>query len=162
MTPQQIEFLQRAIIQQQKFDQIAAEMGMPRPQVSQWWEELKVQREELAAIRKIGVSKGFDNSNIQAFINWYKEAEKKCYYCDLTEEQMAALWEKDPELTKRFRGEKLEIDRKKPNVEYAIDPENLVLCCYWCNNAKTDTFTEEEFKEVGQVFKSIWQKRLNQ
>ncbi len=33
---------------------------------------------------------------------------------------------------------------------------NVVLACYWCNNAKTDTFTYEEFKEVGKVFANIW------
>ncbi len=162
MTSQQTEFLQRAILQQQKFDQIATEMGVPRPQVSLWWEELKEEREELAAIRSTGISKGFDNATIQEFINWYKAAEKKCHYCDLTEEQMKVLWEKTPKLTKRSRGKKLEIDRKDPNPAYTSDGNNLVLCCYWCNNAKTDTFTEEEFKEVGQVFKSIWQKRLKQ
>jgi 5-methylcytosine-specific restriction endonuclease McrA len=53
----------------------------------------------------------------------------------------------------------LELERKKPNESYD-NTDNLVLCCYWCNNAKTDEFTEEEFKEIGKVIGKIWQTRL--
>ena len=27
--------------------------------------------------------------------------------------------------------------------------DNCVLACYWCNNAKTDAFTDKEFKPIG-------------
>jgi 5-methylcytosine-specific restriction endonuclease McrA len=56
-------------------------------------------------------------------------------------------------------GRKLELDRKDPDLTYE-NLNNLVLACYWCNNAKTDTFTNEEFMKVGEAFKAIWQKRL--
>jgi hypothetical protein len=52
-----------------------------------------------------------------------------------------------------------ELDRKEPNQSYD-NIDNLVFACYWCNNAKTDTFTADEFKEVGKVFSLIWQKKL--
>ena len=56
----------------------------------------------------------------------------------------------------------MEIDRKGNNVienkrEYT--PENCVLACALCNMAKSDKFTEEEFKRVGKVIREIWQKR---
>ena len=52
----------------------------------------------------------------------------------------------------------MEVDRKKPNEEYHI--KNLALCCYWCNNAKTDEFSEEDFKVIGSVIRIVWNKRL--
>ena len=63
--------------------------------------------------------------------------------------------------TKRIatRGRKLELDRKQPELEYK-DFDNIVFACYWCNNTKTDIFTEEEFKKVGEVFNEIWKDRL--
>jgi len=60
---------------------------------------------------------------------------------------------------KTERGWNLEIDRKNSNFEYT--PENCVMACYWCNNAKTDEFTYEEFKIIGQGISSVWKQRLN-
>lgn len=34
------------------------------------------------------------------------------------------------------------------------------MSCYWCNNAKTDEFTFEEFEEIGKSFGLVWNKRL--
>ena len=39
--------------------------------------------------------------------------------------------------------------------------EKLKTFPYWCNNAKTDTFTEGEFLNVVQVLKTILEQRLN-
>lgn len=39
------------------------------------------------------------------------------------------------------------------------DIENCVLACAVCNNAKSDKFTYEEFKRLGDVIKEIWQQR---
>ena len=33
------------------------------------------------------------------------------------------------------------------------------MTCAVCNNAKSDKFTYEEFKRVGDVIKEIWQQR---
>ena len=96
------------------------------------------------------------------FYTWYLSHEPKCYYCDITETQIKLLIDSERLTTKRLstRGRKLELDRKEPNMEYD-NFKNIVFACYWCNNAKTDTFTEEEFLEVGKVFKTIWKQRLN-
>jgi hypothetical protein len=58
------------------------------------------------------------------------------------------------------RGRTLEIDRKIADESYS-NIANLTYSCYWCNNAKTDTFTEEEFKIIGQAIGSVWKQRLN-
>jgi len=82
-----------------------------------------------------------------------------CHYSGISYEKIDQLCKKDPELTKRGRGRKLELERLEPNEKYS-NLGNLVFSCYWCNNAKTDTFTEEEFKKVGAVIKGIWEERL--
>lgn len=90
----------------------------------------------------------------------FVESKKECEYCQITEEKVKGLIEKQ-ELNKKkdTRGWSLEIDRKYPNYEYT--KENCVWCCYWCNNAKTDEFSYDEFKKIGAVIKTIWNVRLN-
>jgi hypothetical protein len=159
MTEQQAEFLKLAVIEQKTYEEIGITLNVPRSELSKWWEELKTEREALALLRDVWKRK-FTEMDFWHFKQCMETTPNKCHYCDITEEQIDAMWQKYPELTKRTRGRKLEIDRKKPNEAYD-NKENLVLCCYWCNNAKTDTFTEEEFLKVGQVINQIWQKRFS-
>ena len=82
-----------------------------------------------------------------------------CFYCHITVGDINELIDKEKIFKKReTRGFSMEIDRKDPNKEYS--KENVVLCCYWCNNAKTDEFTETEFKTIASEIKEVWQKRL--
>ncbi len=93
---------------------------------------------------------------------WYTSSEKKCHYCSLSEVDLDALRVMPDYVNKRFpqRGKVLEIDRKVSTLSY-LNIDNLVLSCYWCNNAKTDTFTENEFLAIGKIINKIWSKRLN-
>jgi 5-methylcytosine-specific restriction endonuclease McrA len=85
--------------------------------------------------------------------------EEHCHYCNLTNDMVDKLVDAEQMFKKQdTRGWSLEIDRKDSNLEYTFD--NTVMCCYWCNNAKTDEFTEEEFRKVGEEIKQIWKKRL--
>ena len=94
------------------------------------------------------------------FRDWYIKQPQKCCYCGITEPEIEELITEGELTTKRLatRGWHLEIERKAPNEKYD-NFSNLALACYWCNNAKTDTFTEEEFKQVGNIFAKIWQTR---
>lgn len=96
-----------------------------------------------------------------AFQSWLTSQDKKCFYCGITEEQIQKLLDRNLLTTKRLatRGRKLELDRKQSELSYD-NLDNIVLSCYWCNNAKTDTFTHEEFLEIGKAFSKIWQQRL--
>jgi 5-methylcytosine-specific restriction endonuclease McrA len=93
---------------------------------------------------------------------WYTNTEKKCKYCRLSEQDLDSLHNQHNHINKRYpkRGKVLEIDRKNSTLSYLII-DNLVLACYWCNNAKTDTFTELEFLKIGKVINKIWSDRLN-
>ena len=56
------------------------------------------------------------------------------------------------------RGKRLELDRVNPNLPYD-NLDNIVWCCYWCNNAKSNFFTNDEFlpiaNAIGNVLRNI-------
>jgi len=83
-----------------------------------------------------------------------------CSYCGISLDQIKALGENKKLNNKRSdtRGYTLEIDRMLPNLEYSKD--NCCMACYWCNNAKTDEFSPEEFKPIARGINKIWNKRL--
>ncbi|MFD1874339.1 hypothetical protein [Hymenobacter bucti] len=74
-----------------------------------------------------------------------------CAYCKLTQAQFETLRQAEQIQTKRLRtrGTSFEIDCKIPELGYTEG--NLAVCCYWCNNAKTDEFTAAEFQPVADA-----------
>lgn len=103
----------------------------------------------------------FTSEQLYCLFQWWENTPKICYYCSLPENALEELHKQPNHINKRYpkRGKSLEIDRKRSHLSYS-NIENLVLACYWCNNAKTDTFTEEEFSRIGEVIKGIWETRL--
>lgn len=83
---------------------------------------------------------------------------KICHYCKITIEEIHKLANQKKLYKKNYRGWTLEIDRKNSNFEYSKD--NCVMACYWCNNAKTDEFTDKEFHALGEALRKIWDERL--
>lgn len=94
------------------------------------------------------------------FLDWYaKNLKLGCYYCGLEIETQIKLIEKGKLKSNRFfkhkfkttsgkdkfgtRGKSFEVDRKKPKGPYSKD--NCVLCCYFCNNDKSDVFVSEDY-----------------
>lgn len=101
-------------------------------------------------------SHSFDDFKI-----WYQNQDQKCIYCGLSADDSKRIYKNYPEATRGGRrGRRLELDRKIPNKSYGAPLENLVLACYWCNNAKTNYFTYEEFLPVGKIIGEIQHKRL--
>lgn len=101
------------------------------------------------------IRKGFNGFNdFKDFLDWYNSEEKICKYCGLTEEEsqkivMTSILKSNrfPENGKigqgKSRGVWLEVDRLEPKGQYSR--ENAVLCCYFCNNDKSDVFSGEEY-----------------
>lgn len=87
--------------------------------------------------------------------------DRECYFCKIKESEIQTLYMAGQLLTKRLgtRGFKMEVDQRNPNNGYVEG--NIALCCYWCNNAKTDEFSEEEFTPVGRMIGNILRNRLN-
>lgn len=95
------------------------------------------------------------------FEQWYMDQLQECYYCALTQRESAILFESFPEATREGRrGRNLELDRKNPTISYGETLENLVLACYWCNNAKTNYFTADEFGSIGLSIGRVNRRRL--
>lgn len=97
-------------------------------------------------------------SDFSDFLNWYNDNVKdnKCHYCNLSEWESQKLIHLGLLKSKRFpfnglfsqgvnRGYWLEIDRKDPNGIYSR--ENCVPTCYFCNNDKSDVFTDTEYQD---------------
>ncbi len=108
-----------------------------------------------------GEELNFNSEQLYNLFQWWEVTPKICYYCHLPQTVLEEIHNQPGHINKRYpkRGKSLEIDRKQSDIPYT-NIKNLVLACYWCNNAKTDTFTEVEFLDVGRVFNTIWKKRL--
>jgi len=93
-------------------------------------------------------------------IFWNKENGRSCQYCGISEKQINELYKSNKIETKRFysRGKTMEIDKIDAFKEYTKD--NIILSCYWCNNAKTDEFSLEEFKSIAKGINEVWNNRL--
>jgi hypothetical protein len=110
--------------------------------------------------------KGFKVKTFQDFETWFQKSdfEKGCHYCGTTNSRSFELYNLQinnlrPNGTRGGkRGKRLELDRKDPNKSYD-ELDNLVWCCYWCNNAKSNFFSVDEFmpiaKAIGEVIKNI-------
>lgn len=94
------------------------------------------------------------------FLNWYSEnVDLGCYYCGIEIEAQISIIESGKLSSNRFfthkyknksgeekygtRGRSFEVDRKNPKGPYSID--NCVLCCYFCNNDKSDVFMSDQY-----------------
>lgn len=112
------------------------------------------------------IIEGFETASLSDFKNWFNQSNyyKGCYYCQTSSEKSLVLYQKAL-AGERYnwtrggkRGKRLELDRKDPSKKYD-ELSNLVWCCYWCNNAKTNFFTESEFmpiaKAIGNALKLV-------
>lgn len=107
---------------------------------------------------------GFNLTTFKKFYDdWFsiRTFEKGCYYCGTTNKTTYKLYKIQREGIRNDatrggkRGKRLELDRIDPNLPYD-DLNNLVWCCYWCNNAKSNFFTEDEFMSIGlEIGKAI-------
>jgi hypothetical protein len=89
-------------------------------------------------------------------------SQTSCAYCGISIEQINQLSKNNSLHNKRSetRGYSLEIDRKHPNLEYSSD--NCCMSCYWCNNAKTDEYSYNEFKNcIAPAIRAVWNCRLS-
>jgi hypothetical protein len=167
------EFLERDVIKQEKYKDISETMKVSRRQLTEWAKELEIERKILANTRKIYKvkilnktrSNAINDSNLNHFLEFrefYEQPNKCCYYCGLTQDEIEILFRRELiEYTRGGRrGKSLEIDRKNSKKPYSMIV-NLAWACYWCNNAKTDEFSEVEFKPIGELIGKTLRERFN-
>lgn len=157
LTEVQSNFIWLAYAENKKFDEISNTLQVDRETLAKWNLELVDYWRPIAEIKNLHRRKKIKQP-IKDFYDRIQELEKnkRCVYCNVSEEELSII---KPE-TKRNRGKKLELERQLPGELYD-NLANLAYACYWCNNAKTDTFTYDEFIEVGKTIGDIWKKRLN-
>ena len=98
--------------------------------------------------------------NTSDFVFWYEgrlsEQKNKCHYCRIAEDDVNKIVSKGKLTSARFpedgvpsrgrgRGIHFEVDRKDPQGDYS--GLNCVLACYFCNNDKSDIFSEEQYSK---------------
>src|SRR5690606_36325471 len=125
-------------------------------------ERKKIFDQKKQKISKGKIIAGFVNATFDQFEVWYNEDnfQQGCHYCGTTNTQSLHLFNMQREGTRPDatrggrRGKRLELDRRDPNQPYD-NLHNVVWCCYWCHNAKTNFFTEEEFRPIAAVIGRI-------
>ena len=94
-------------------------------------------------------------NNSKIFYIWYVNQCKKqkgvCAYCHMPGDTTKSY--RAEGFRKGRRGFHLEVDRKDAKGEYS--PDNCVLACYPCNNAKSDVFSYREFTEIGKTIEKV-------
>lgn len=131
------------------------------------WKYSKAE-ERLAGIKQRAKENQIDyDIDQEAFRKFFGEDAKnrKCAYCGISEADIKKLLGENKILRKNIdiRGKFMEIDRKDPKKGYihrGEDDTNIVICCYWCNNAKIDEFDADEFKPIGDAIREAWKVRL--
>jgi hypothetical protein len=124
------------------------------------------QKKEKFDKKTLKIIAGFKSTNFEQFNQWFtkEEFDLGCHYCGTTNEHSLKLYNMQRSGLRSDgtrggkRGKRLELDRKDPSGSYD-DLDNIVWCCYWCNNAKSNFFTYQEFKPIaiaiGNVLKSL-------
>lgn len=89
------------------------------------------------------------------FARWFAAQRRVCSYCHIPEELVASLG------LSTQTGERLQrlgLDRIDGEKSYSVD--NIVLCCFACNKAKSNTVSTDEMYGIGKSYGDVWEKRL--
>lgn len=88
------------------------------------------------------------------FIKWYAKQPKVCVYCGIKEEDLGKTDDLFNATTSR-----LSIDRMDNEKGYVLD--NMVLACRRCNYMKSNFFSFDEMKNVGENHvRPKWEKAI--
>jgi len=165
------QFYKSKIFEKKGLNELKNTFPHLKPQISNWYKSRRyneIQERKQFLLNKLKQMSEDDNiiqftdGHLYELYLWWNDIPKQCHYCSLPDYLLETLRELPGHINKRYpqRGRSLEIDRKISELPYT-NINNLVLACYWCNNAKTDTFLYEEFIPIGHEIKKIWEKRLN-
>jgi hypothetical protein len=127
---------------------------------------LKEQAEKNVAYYKTNKKKLSGFNSQKEFCEWLstelQKSEAKCHYCETSILDIRRLLNKGLILGRKigygYRGPNLEIDRKDPFGNYCA--ENCVLCCYYCNNDKSNTYSYQIYKDIFGAIRSNAMKKI--
>lgn len=90
------------------------------------------------------------------FLDWVRGSERRCMYCGLAEADVPATGMKT-QIGLDLHA--LGIDRIDSAKDYSLD--NIGLCCFACNKAKGNVFSQEEMMLVGEAISKVWARRFS-
>lgn len=157
------EFVKLYAIEAKTFPEIERALGCDRKRVQDLFDSSKSERDDIAKLKALYSRKQYQQRvSFQKFLEYYNGLERVCFYCSITEAEIKQLSERRKIYTKRSknRGKSLELERIEPNESYD-NLENLRLACFWCNNAKSDEFTAEEFRPIANKIGDALRARLS-
>ncbi|MFA5287500.1 MAG: hypothetical protein WC394_04450 [Candidatus Omnitrophota bacterium] len=156
-----------------KYSDMAGEFSLKFSDISLYIKEIRSERAEeierinrllfnLYLTKKEKYGNCFKFESFEVFYKWYVEKFENqggaCYYCKTKENDLAKLFEEKKLPNKQYpkRGKHLEVERK--NSYRGADnyhESNCVLCCFLCNNAKSDIFNEKQFESIGKTIGKV-------
>lgn len=114
--------------------------------------EQYIQEQHKRVIKLYDKSKHFNFLNRKGLADWYiselKKNDYKCHYCETSIHNIVTLIKANKLKTRAVRGNGkrgpvLEID-KNDNI---YSTETCVLACYYCNNDKSYTMNQNDYKK---------------
>lgn len=154
-------FIEKYALTVEPYEKIKTDLNLTTQEFYALTKSLSAEIEIARKVRRLFLRKKFATLPIQTFNQWLTKQNRSCFYCDITEQELSALFEILKEVNKRpTRGKTLELERKIADRPYD-ELDNLVLCCYMCNNAKSDFFSHEQFIPIGKAIKQVWKNILN-
>jgi ribosomal protein S18 acetylase RimI-like enzyme/5-methylcytosine-specific restriction endonuclease McrA len=125
----------------------AIKLGVEANQLSELKEQVS---EEIKKIDKLYSNQYSGNSDrklgfgsFEAFYDWYKKQNDKCYYCHTTSTMLKQLFESEKLKSTKFN-ETLHIEQLDPKKGY--NDSNCRLACSLCNNAKSDLISKSNYE----------------
>ena len=130
--------------------------------------ELAELRTEFAEFNKL-YTRYFNEQRHELFndptklLKWYNDQKESCNYCGVTQEDLLKIvGNRDGNLTlnnktKRSKGT-LEIEKLNPSEGYTFN--NSVLACPFCNNAKSNLISENDWREFFKPAMQQYHKKL--
>ena len=161
MTKKQTEFIELYSFQKKNYPEIQKFMNISRKQLLEL--RNKDVNELVKHIQNVYTKftdkrKDVFNHDFKKFYNWYEKQDQKCGYCEVTQEELYRLFNKDKRILpylestreykkapKRSSGT-LEIERLDSSDNY--NNENIILACPLCNNAKSNLIDEESWRKL--------------
>lgn len=151
------DFIEKYALYAENYASIQSELMIDKQTFYKMIEDFADEINIARKARQICIRKGISPEKYKDFYLWFKTTERKCHYCGTKEKDIEFYFNHLETINKRpTRGKTLEIDRLNPLITDYGNIYNLRLSCYICNNAKSDFFTEEQFKFIGvEIGKTI-------
>lgn len=136
----------------------------PMPPARSSWCALCKQARNLFNTTRNNLKNGFNRKNkgspelsmtLEQFCAWRSKQTLECHYCGIAQDDLVKVGMKS-QIQRPVRV--LGVDRVDSAKGYCV--ENLVPCCFVCNQIKGDRFSSDEMRSIGQAVGLAWRARL--